>query len=92
MNFLTQTTQLIQLGITLVVVFAAAIAFFDALRRTEGAFEMVGRGPRSAWLIGMGLSAFAVFFMGIASMFGLIGTVATVLYHVDQKPKLNGVF
>lgn len=74
--------------ITLLVVFAAMVGFFDAVRRSDQAFEAVGRGPKIAWLIGLLLSAIVVFFGGMMSMFGIIATIATVVYHVDQKPKL----
>lgn len=78
----------IPIVITLIVVFAAMVGFFDAVRRSDEAFAAVGRGPKIAWLIGLLLSAIVVFFGGMMSFFGIIATIATVVYHVDQKPKL----
>lgn len=74
--------------ITMLVVFAAMVGFFDAIRRSDDAFAAVGRGPKIAWLIGLLASALVVWFGGMMSMLGIIATIATVVYHVDQKPKL----
>jgi len=74
--------------VSLALTFGAAIAFFDASRRSSQAFQAVGRGTRGAWMIGMAASAVIIFFKGPVTLFGLIATVATIVYHVDQKPKL----
>ena len=79
----------IALAINLVVAFSGMVAFFDALRRPDDAFAVVGRGPKVAWLVGMFLSAAFVFFTGMLTLLGLIGTVAIVVYHIDQRPKLQ---
>lgn len=78
------------MAINLVAVVFAAIGFFDAMRRTDAEFEMVGRGQKVAWLIGLALSAGVLFFNGMFSFFGIFATVATIVYHVELKPKLNG--
>lgn len=75
-------------AVTLAVVFAAAVAFFDALRHSAQAFEAVGRGSKVIWLFGLGIATFGVFMYGMTSLPGLIATVGTIFYHVDQKPKL----
>ena len=75
----------------LLVTFAAAIAFFDATRRPAQAFEVIGRGSKIAWLVGLGAGTFIVFWFGMFSLLGLISTIAIIVYHVDQKPKLNEV-
>lgn len=75
-------------AVTLAVVFAAAVAFFDALRHSSQAFDAVGRGSKPAWLIGMAIATIAVFIYGMTSLPGIIATIATIVYHVDQKPKL----
>lgn len=79
----------IALAINLVVAFSGMVGFFDAVRRPEDAFTVVGRGPKIAWLVGLFLSAAFVFFTGMMSLLGLIGTVAIVVYHIDQRPKLQ---
>lgn len=78
----------ISIAVTLAVVFAAAVAFFDALRHSTQAFDAVGRGSKAAWLIGMAIATIAVFFYGMTSLPGLFATIGTIVYHVDQKPKL----
>ncbi len=80
--------RLIPFIIQVTVTFAGAVAFFDATRRSAQAFDAVGRGSKTAWLIGLGLSTVVVFYTGVFSLFGIIGTVAIIVYHVDQKPKL----
>ncbi len=75
----------------LFVTFAAAIAFFDATRRPPQAFDVIGRGTKLVWLVGMGAATFIVFWFGMLSLLGIVSTVATIVYHVDQKPKLNEV-
>lgn len=79
----------IALAINVLVAFSGMVGFFDALRRSEDAFTVVGRGPKIAWLAGLLLSAVFVFYQGMMSFTGLIGTVAIVVYHVDQRPKLK---
>ena len=74
--------------INLAVVFAAAVAFFDAARHSTQAFEAVGRGIKVVWMIGLGFAAFIVFAAGMLSLPGIIATVGVIVYHVDQKPKL----
>ncbi|MEN9711368.1 MAG: hypothetical protein RL441_1360 [Actinomycetota bacterium] len=79
------------IAVQLLVVFSGMVGFFDALRRGDDAFAAVGRGSKMGWLIGLLAASLAVFLQGMASLFGLIGTVAIVVYHVDQKPKLKDV-
>jgi hypothetical protein len=74
--------------INLAVVFAAAVAFFDAARHSTQAFDAIGRGSKVVWMIGLGFAAFIVFVSGMLSLLGIIATVAVIVYHVDQKPKL----
>jgi predicted PurR-regulated permease PerM len=82
---------LLTLATNIFVTFAAAIAFFDATRRPAQAFEIIGRGSRAIWMIGLALGSVIVFFIGMLSLPGIVATVATIVYHVDQKPKLNEI-
>ncbi len=77
--------------INLVVVAFGAIGFFDAMRQNPQAFDIYGRGSKNAWLIGLAASAFVVFWFSMYSLFGIIGTVAIVVYQVDIKPNLNEI-
>lgn len=73
----------------LVLVFAIA-GFIDAMRRTESEFEIIGRGQRTAWLIGLAIAGVIVYSAGVLSFFGLLSTVAIIVYHVDIRGRLNG--
>lgn len=77
--------------INLIVVAFGAIGFFDALRQNPQAFEIYGRGTRTAWLIGLGLSTIVVFLYSMYSFFGVIATIAIVVYQVDLKPNLREI-
>jgi len=61
---------------------------FDAAKRREDAFEVVGRGSKTAWLIGLAVATVIVVYFGMLSLFGIFCTVGIIVYHVDQKPKL----
>jgi uncharacterized membrane protein YpjA len=77
--------------INLVVVVFGAIGFFDALRQNPQAFDIYGRGSRIAWLVGLGVATLVVYKSSMYSLFGMIGTVAIVVYQVDIKPNLNEI-
>ena len=87
MNFI----RLLAFVVNLLVVFAGAVAFFDSFRRPAQAFDIVGRGSRTVWLVGLALGTFVAFWWGMLSMFGLISTIAIIVYHVDQKVRLNEI-
>ena len=74
--------------INLAVVFAAAVAFFDAVRHSNEAFAAVDRGSKIVWMIGLAFAAVVIFVSGMISFLGIIATVGVIVYHVDQKPKL----
>jgi hypothetical protein len=74
----------------LVVVGFAVLGIIDALRRSEGDFELIGKGQRTAWLIGLVIAGMIVFSSGVLSFFGLLSTVAIIVYHVDIRARLNG--
>jgi hypothetical protein len=74
--------------LNLAMVFAAAVGFFDALKRSPQAFDAVGRGTRTLWLIGLGAAALVLFARGMFSFFGIAATIGTIVYLVDQRPKL----
>lgn len=74
----------------LAVVGFAVLGFIDALRRSEGDFELIGKGQRTAWLIGLVIAGMIVFSVGVLSFFGLLSTVAIIVYHVDIRARLNG--
>jgi hypothetical protein len=74
----------------LVVVGFAVIGFIDALRRSENDFELIGKGQRTAWLIGLVIAGMIVFSSGVFSFFGLLSTVAIIVYHIDIRARLNG--
>ncbi len=76
---------------TLFAVFAAAVGFFDAARRPNAAFEFIGRGPKVAWMVGLALASFIMFWNGLFGILGVISVIGTIVYHVDQKPKLAEV-
>jgi len=76
------------LVINFAVSFMALVGFFDALRRRTEAFEFIGKGSRTAWLIGLGLSALIVFAGGIFHITGVIATIATIVYHVEIRQRL----
>jgi uncharacterized membrane protein len=76
---------------TLFAVIAAAVGFFDAASRPAAAFEFIGRGPKAVWMAGLALASFIMFWKGLFGIFGVISVVGTVVYHVDQKPKLAEV-
>ena len=88
---MSTASLLLEFAARVFVTFAAAIAFFDATRRPAQAFEIIGRGSRAIWMIGLALGSVIVFFIGMLSLPGLVATVATIVYHVDQKPKLNEI-
>jgi predicted membrane protein len=77
--------------INLVVVAFGAIGFFDALRQNPQAFEIYGRGSRVAWLAGLGISTLVVFSTSMYTLFGIVATVAIVVYQVDLKPNLREI-
>lgn len=77
--------------INLIVVVFGAIGFFDALRQNPQAFEIYGRGSRTAWLVGLGIATFVVYQSSMYSLFGIAATVAIVVYQVDIKPNLNEI-
>lgn len=79
------------IAINIGLAFAGMVGFFDAMRRSDEAFAAVGRGPKVAWLIGLLAASLVVFLQGMASLLGIIGTVAIIVYHVDQKPKLKEI-
>jgi hypothetical protein len=74
----------------LVAVGFAVLGFIDALRRSESDFELIGKGQRTAWLIGLVIAGAIVFSSGVFSFFGLLSTVAIIVYHVDIRARLNG--
>ncbi|MGA0857239.1 MAG: DUF2516 family protein [Candidatus Nanopelagicales bacterium] len=74
--------------INLAVAFMALVGFFDALRRRSAAFDFIGKGSRTAWLIGLGLAAPVVFLGGIFHIMGVIATIATIVYHVEIRQRL----
>lgn len=76
------------LVINLAVSFMALVGFFDAIRRRSEAFDFIGKGSRTAWLIGLGLSAIIVFAGGIFHIMGVIATIATIVYHVEIRQRL----
>jgi hypothetical protein len=77
--------------INLIVVAFGAIGFFDALRQNPQAFDVYGRGSRVAWLVGLAAATAVVFMMSMYSMFGIIATIAIVVYQVDLKPNLREI-
>ena len=74
--------------INLAVAFMALVGFFDALRRRSEAFDFIGKGSRTAWLIGLGLAAPVVFLGGIFHIMGVVATIATIVYHVEIRQRL----
>ena len=74
--------------INLAVAFMALVGFFDALRRRSEAFDFIGKGSKTAWLIGLGLAAPVVFLGGIFHIMGVIATIATIVYHVEIRQRL----
>jgi len=74
--------------IKLAVAFMALVGFFDALRRRSEAFDFIGKGSKTAWLIGLGLAAPVVFLGGIFHIMGVIATIATIVYHVEIRQRL----
>jgi hypothetical protein len=52
----------------LVAVGFAVLGFIDALRRSEGDFELIGKGQRTAWLIGLVIAGVIVFSSGVNSL------------------------
>lgn len=74
--------------INLAVSFMALVGFFDALRRRSEAFDFIGKGSKTAWLIGLGLAAPVVFLGGIFHIMGVIATIATIVYHVEIRQRL----
>lgn len=77
--------------INLIVVVFGAIGFFDALRQNPQAFDVYGRGSRTAWLVGLAIATLMVYKSSMYSLFGMIATVAIVVYQVDIKPNLNDI-
>ncbi|MEY4348206.1 MAG: hypothetical protein RIS43_625 [Actinomycetota bacterium] len=76
---------------TLFAVFAAAVGFFDAARRPSAAFEFIGRGTKAMWMGGLAVACLIMFARGLFGIFGIISLIGTIVYHVDQKPKLAEV-
>ncbi len=74
--------------INLAVAFMALVGFFDALRRRSEAFDFIGKGSKTAWLIGLGLAAPVIFLGGIFHIMGVIATIATIVYHVEIRQRL----
>ncbi len=77
--------------INLIVVAFGAIGFFDALRQNPQAFEIYGRGNRTAWLIGLGVATLVTFLYSMYSLPGIVATIAIVVYQVDIKPNLREI-
>ncbi len=77
--------------INLIVVAFGAIGFFDALRTNPQAFDIYGRGSRTAWLVGLAVATVVVFLTSMYSLFGIISTIAIVVYQVDLKPNLREI-
>ena len=68
----------------------AVVAFLDALRHSAQAFELVGRGSRTAWLAGLGVGAFLLW-SGFSLMLTLAIIVAVSVYLVDIRHQLASI-
>ena len=78
--------------VNLGVVGLAVFSFVDVARRRDSDFEFIGKGQKTAWLVGLAIAGLIVFSNGVLSFFGLLATVAVIIYMVDIRPKLNGKF
>lgn len=78
--------------INLVIFGFAIFGLIDVARRSDSEFEVIGRGQKTAWLVGLVIAAFVIISNGFLSFFGLLAAVAVFVYHADIRPKLNGKF
>ncbi len=78
--------------LNLAVLGLAIFGFMDAIRRSDSEFEFIGKGQKTAWLVGLAIAGVIVYSSGVLSFFGLLATVAIIVYMVDIRPKLNGKF
>jgi len=81
--------QLVVLVLWAILLGVKAFALFDCMRRPKDYFPFIGRQAKVLWLVLTGLSLFA----GLApdltmSIFGIAGTVISLIYLLDIRPKL----
>jgi hypothetical protein len=63
-------------------------ALVDCLTRPKAAFEVHGKLSKPAWLA---ILALAVLLNGnVLGIFGMVGTVAAIVYLVDVRPAVSG--
>ncbi|MHB0928760.1 MAG: DUF2516 family protein [Candidatus Nanopelagicales bacterium] len=77
-------------GVELAFLIAGVFAVVDALRHSAPAFEVLGRGSRTAWIVGLIASVFVLF--GFRSiMFEIAAIVAISVYLVEIRHQLASI-
>ncbi len=69
----------------------AVLAFADAAVRREDAYRAADKKTKPFWLIVLGLSALATYFMPLLSFLPVIAMIAVVVYTVDVRPALRAI-
>ncbi len=77
--------------LTLAIVAVGVFAFIDALVRPAAAFVAANKLTKPAWAAIVGVSALALLYRGVNSIFGLAAIVGIMVYMVDVRPAVRGL-
>lgn len=89
MNLFAFTSNVVTLGLWILLVAVKSYALIDALRRPRQAFDYVGKQPKNLWLIILGISAMAQFISSPLAFWNLLGLVAALVYLFGIRPDLQ---
>jgi len=88
-NLFAFTSNVVTLGLWILLIGVKSYALIDALRRPSQAFAYVGKQPKNLWLIILGVSAMAQFISSPLAFWNLLGLVAALVYLFGVKPELQ---
>lgn len=90
---MTSVNGVIMLAIQLAAVACAAFALVHAIRQREDAFTAAGKLTKPIWVGILAASVLFLFLFGPIGFFGvgIAAVVATAVYMVDVRPKVDEI-
>lgn len=89
MSYLFDPANLLLAVIGLGMLVLKVWALVDCARRPAPRFEAYGKQTKTVWLLIL-VASVLLFPTAVLSVFGLVGTVAAVVYLVDVRPAVSG--
>lgn len=82
---------LIILALTVIAGTASLIAFIHAAVQRSDAFPAVGKQTKLLWVGILAVATLVIWLSSVVGFLGLIGVVATLVYLVDVRPRVDEI-